>query len=418
MTSILSEVLRRIKNAFHTVNAFLAVLFYRYPARQLKVIGATGTDGKTTTVHMIYEVLKKQGMKVSMISTVYAEILGQKHDTGFHVTTPSSWKLQEIVRRIVDRGGEFLVLEVTSHAIDQNRVFGIPFEIAVITNITNEHLDYHKTFHDYLKTKAKILKGAKHCVLNRDDKNYSELRSYCRMKPTTFSLIKKADYSPKNVTIKTKLIGEYNKYNFLASFAVCTLLLCEKKQIYNVLSKFSGVKGRMEEVKSRRRFKIFIDFAHTPNSLKNVLQEARKTTVGKLISVFGCAGERDRLKRPEMGRIASKYADYVILTAEDPRREDVRDIIDQIESGILKNNISKLDKNKKEDLDKLLDQDRKYYFKIPDRQEAINFAVRNLARPSDLIIITGKGHERSMCYQTTEHPWDEKEAVEKALKTR
>lgn len=411
--SIFSLLLRTVKNFFHLINAILAVAYYGYPARKLKVIGITGTDGKTTTVHLIYKILKQAGKKVSMVSTIYAEVAGGKQDTGFHVTTPSPWVLQKIVRRIVNRGGEYLVLEITSHALDQNRVFGVPLEIAVITNISHEHLDYHKNFANYLRVKAKILKNAQFCVLNRDDKNFNTLRSFCNAEVKTFAIRKKADYTLFNTSFTTKLPGKFNQYNCLAAISVAKILSIDDKIIKKAISSFSHLPGRMEEVRSRRGFKIFIDFAHKPNALKAALTTARKETEGKLIAVFGCAGERDILKRPMMGEIAAELSDLIVLTAEDPRGEDVRDIINQISKGCLKTGMQEADKKK--DLPIVLKLKKTYFFKIPDRQEAINFAIRKLAKKSDLVIVMGKGHEKSLCYGKTEHPWDERKAIEKAL---
>lgn len=380
----------------------------------MTVIGITGTDGKTTTTNIIYHILKNAGKEVAMISTVEAIIDGKSFDTGFHVTTPSPWNLQKFLRKAVDSGSKYFVLEVTSHALDQNRVFGASIDIALITNISHEHLDYHRTLSSYRETKSKILNGAKYSVLNHDENNFSYLKHVASGSIVTFGIDKNADYSDNNTKIKPKIPGKFNYYNCLAAFAVAKIIRIDSKVIRRAISSFEGVCGRMEEVRLNKPFKVYIDFAHKPNALEQVLLTARKMAKNKVIVVFGCAGLRDRLKRPMMGEIAARLSDYIVLTAEDPRTEDVREIISQIALGIPQS-ISEGNKKMKEI--SYLKKNKKYYWRIPDRQEAINFAIRNLARSGDLILITGKGHEKSMCYGRTEYPWDEKKAIEKASST-
>ncbi|MBM3283034.1 UDP-N-acetylmuramoyl-L-alanyl-D-glutamate--2,6-diaminopimelate ligase [Candidatus Gottesmanbacteria bacterium] len=406
-------MIRFCKNLFHLFSAVTACLYFHFPGTKMTVIGVTGTDGKTTTVHLIYEILKKAGKKVSMISTIAAIINGKSFDTGFHVSTPSPWALQKFMRQAFDGGTNYFVLEVTSHALDQYRTEGSSIDIGVITNISHEHLDYHQTFNNYLNSKAKILNATNLAVLNKDDPNFDYLRKKAANKLITFSLKQKADYTLKNAEFRTKLPGQYNLYNCLAAFAVARELNIDEKIIIDAIAKFSGIPGRMEQIKNTCAFNIFIDFAHKPNALEQALKTARSISKKKLIVVFGCAGLRDRLKRPMMGAIAAKYADYIVLTAEDPRTEDVRNINDQIASGCLKEKIIQADKSRNFDGSALTR--KKYFWKIADRQEAINFAIRKLAKKGDTVLITGKGHEKSMCYGTTEYPWNEKIAVAKAL---
>lgn len=405
-------MVRVIKNILHLINACLAALYYRFPAGKLYIIAVTGTSGKTTLTHLIYEILKSEGEKVSMISTIAAQINGQKIDTGFHVTTPTPWDLQRFLRKSADGGSNYFVLETSSHALDQHRTWGIKPEIAVITNISHEHLDYHETLGNYRKSKAHILKGANYCVLNIDDKNYLYLKKNSRGQTVTFGLQKEADYSTSNIKLKTQLPGIYNLYNCLAAYAVASIVRIDKDRIIEAIARFKGIPGRMEEVKSQKPFRIFIDFAHKPDALEQVLITVRSMTDNKIIIVYGCAGLRDKLKRPMMGSIAGRLADYIVLTAEDPRTEDVRSIIDDIAIGSLKAGaIEVLKKNKM----KMHIMKGKRFIRIPDRQEAINFAIRNLAQKGDIVIITGKGHEKSMCYGKVEYPWDEKMSVMKAL---
>lgn len=344
-------------------------MYYGYPAKNLVVIGVTGTDGKTTTCHLIYEILKASGLKVALVSTVAAYIGDEEIDTGFHVTTANAKVLQPLLKKIVEKKFTHVVLEVTSHGLDQNRVVGCNFYTGVITNITHEHLDYHGTFEKYKAAKMKLLKMSRFPIY---------------------------EYSKSKLKINnTHLIGDYNLYNLGAATAVAKLFGVEK-YVPLVARSFSGVPGRMEEVKNNLGIKIIVDFAHTPNALKSVLSTLSNqlTNNHKLILVFGCAGLRDHTKRPLMGEIAVKYADKVIITAEDPRTEKLDDIFSQTTSKI-------------QDLtSKILRED--------DRGKAIALAIKS-AQKGDIVVITGKGHEKSMCFGKTEYPWSDKEAVIKSL---
>lgn len=405
-------MVRNIKNFLHFLNACVATLFYGYPARKMTVVGITGTDGKTTTAHLLYHILKETGKKVTLISSVAAYIGKKEYDTGFHVTTPSPWDLQKLLSKAQREGCKIAVLEVTSHALDQYRTVGSSIDIGIITNVSHEHIDYHKTFANYLSAKAKILRGIKVGIINRDDKNYEFLASRARSKVLTFSLRLNADYTPKKVKLRSKLLGDFNRYNALAAAAAASYLKIQKKTIERGISKFGGVNGRMEFVQTNKPFTIIIDFAHKLNALENALRSVRAITKGKVIVVFGCAGLRDSIKRPLMGKIAGTLADIVVLTAEDPRTEDVRKIIDQIAQGFKGLSVVEGDRH---NVNLKMLRKGKYYFKIPDRQESINFAIRNLAKAGDTILLCGKGHEKSMCWGKIEYPWDEHKAVEKAL---
>ncbi len=350
----------------HFLESVWQVAKWGYPARRLYVIGVTGTDGKTTTSHLIYEILKTAGKKVALVSTVAAYIGNQEIDTGFHVTTPDAKFLQPFIRRVVDAGMKYLVLEVTSHGLDQHRVLGCNFMVGIITNITHEHLDYHGTFAKYKAAKMKLLRMAKHPIFK---------------------------YAKTRIKITNPaLAGEYNKYNVGAAEAVAKVFGIRYSVVGRAVKNFVGVPGRMEEIKLGQPFRAIVDFAHTPNALEQVLTELRNqlTNNHKLIVVFGCAGLRDKLKRPMMGQIAARLADKVIITAEDPRTESLDEIYRQITSG-----------------GELFRQD--------DRQKAINLAVK-LAKPGDIVVVTGKGHEKSMCFGTTEYSWSDREAIDKAIK--
>ncbi|MCJ7740620.1 UDP-N-acetylmuramoyl-L-alanyl-D-glutamate--2,6-diaminopimelate ligase [Candidatus Microgenomates bacterium] len=403
---------QNLKNHLHAVVARLAAIYYGFPGKYMTVIGVTGTAGKTTTTHLIYQILKSAKLKVSMLSTVSAEINGRSFDTGFHVTTPSPWALQKFLKMAKEGSSQYFILEVTSHALDQHRIFGIPITIGVVTNITHEHLDYHKTIENYRRTKMKLLDNVKYSVLNKDDQNYDYLAKRACGQIITYSFDQEADFRQSLLNLHPKLPGDYNLYNCLAAFAVASILKVNNEIIKKTIADFGGISGRMEEVENGCGIRIIIDFAHKPDALEQVLKTVREMTAGKLIVIFGCAGLRDRLKRPVMGEIAGKLADRIILTAEDPRTEDVREIIGEIAKGCLKVKVTEADK--KQNNANLRDK-IKYFWKIPDRQEAINFAIKKLAAPGDLIILCGKGHEQSMCYGKTEYPWDERKAVEKAI---
>ncbi len=388
-----------IKNIYHLLQAIYANIINGYPSRGLTIIGVTGTDGKTTTSFMIYHILRAAGFKTALISSVAAIIDGKEYDTGFHVTNPDSLHLQPYIKMARNKGIKYLIIETTSMGLHQNRVFGIPFSIAVLTNITNEHLDYHKTYQNYVKAKARLFQVAKTSIINADDKSYSYIVPYIRNKKViTYGMNKNAEINPIVFPFKTKLLGSFNTYNALAAIAVAKDLNINDATITKALLSFTAPTGRVEIVYNKD-FKVIIDFAHTPGSFKAVLPDISKMKTGRLIHVFGSAGQRDKYKRPEMGNISSIYAEIIILTAEDPRSESVEEIISEIEKGIN----SKFDK--------------KNLFIIPDRKEAIKKAV-DLAKYGDIILTTGKAHESSMNYGKGEEPWSEHEAVNEAIKKR
>ncbi|MFH0979405.1 MAG: Mur ligase family protein, partial [Candidatus Roizmanbacteria bacterium] len=289
-------------------------------------------------------------------------------EIGFHVTTPSPFALQKFLRRSADSGDEYFILETTSHALDQNRVWGIKYEIGVITNITHEHLDYHRTYEEYVKTKLKLLKMAKFGIKN------------------TYQIAKIIRDIPD--------LTKFNKFNYSAAYTVCKKLGLPDSQILEAMLTFKLPKGRLELVYNKD-FKVIIDFAHTPNAFENLLPEVKKMVKknGRLIHVFGSAGKRDSTKRPLMGKTSAKYSDLIILTEEDYRTEDPEKICHEIASGI---------KNKPYEI-------------IVNREQAI-FKAITMAKKNDVIILTGKSHEKSLCRGKIEYPWSEHEAVEKALK--
>ena len=395
LSRIKSLVPQFVRNWFHFANAAAALIYYQNPAKNLKIIAVTGTDGKTTTSTLIYHLLKAADLKVALISTLAAYIGDRQIDTGFHVTSPDPWALQKLIKEIHAQNFDYLVLEVTSHGLDQHRLLGIKPTLAVLTNITHEHLDYHKTYHNYLMAKAKLFLTAKNSLLNPHDSSYPRLKALLASRTSI------ATYAPEDLpapllqALNTRFPEPYNRQNAAAAIIALHVLGIAPASLSSALTSFPGVPGRMQHLPNNKGINLIVDFAHTPNALKKALESLRPQTKGKLIAVYGAAGLRDHTKRPMMGKVGSELADEVILTAEDPRTESVEVIIRQMLSGATKN-ISHLHTK-------------------TDRQEAINFAV-SLAKKGDTIGIFGKGHEQSMCFGTTEYPWSDVQAAEKAIK--
>lgn len=404
-----------VNSFWHWPRAVLANIFYGFPSYSLKIIGVTGTDGKTTTASLIHQIFLENNEKSALVSTVGAKFGGREVSTGLHVTSPDAFRLQRLLKEISQEGMKYLVLETTSHGLVQHRFWGINFEIGVITNVTPEHLDYHEGFDKYLMAKARLFKKVKVAILNKDDMSFDFLKNSLKKgtRLVTYSLRKEADFNLKKFAFKTSLPGEYNLYNCLAAIATAKCLGLSDEKIRSVLTSFVPVKGRMEEIKLGQDFRVIIDFAHTPNALENVLRFLRINLKGRLILVFGCAGLRDQKKRPLMGQTASFLADIVILTAEDPRMESVEEIIDQISRGCLKEGMKEARYQKGEGI-----AGGKFFLRIPDRKEAIEMAINRIAKKDDVVIICGKGHEKSMCYGSEERPWSEHQVVRQALKKR
>jgi UDP-N-acetylmuramoyl-L-alanyl-D-glutamate--2,6-diaminopimelate ligase len=406
------------KNIYHLFQAVLAVFLFRFPGRGMTIIGVTGTDGKTTTASLLYHVLTHSGKKAALISSVGAKINGKESDIGFHVTTPGRFAIQSYLQKAKAEKVNYVVLEVTSHALDQHRAYGVPFTIGVITNVTREHLDYHKTYNRYVHAKAKLLKTAKVAVLNKDDQSYHRLKKYelksKDKKIITYGFKKDSDVNPHRFPFKTKLMGKFNQYNCLAAIAALQELHLPDDAIRKGIASFTAPVGRQEMV-YQKQFTVINDFAHTPNSFLNVLPEVKKQTQKRLIHVFGAAALRDTYKRPEMGKISSDFADIIILTSEDPRKEPIDKINKEIAGGIKNAKFEIVEYEKLQETN--ITDSKKYVFKIPDRKEAIAFAI-SLAEKGDTVLLTGKGHEKSMNYGRGEEPWDETEIALSALRER
>lgn len=408
--------------------AWISASFYDFPAHEMVVIGVTGTDGKTTTANLIYQILRTNGIHAGMISTVNAQIGDEVLDTGFHVTTPEAPAIQGYLKKMVNADITHVVLETTSHGLAQDRVVGCEYDIGVVTNITHEHLDFHGDYKNYLAAKAKMLQMLANTrakssgeirlsVLNKDDISFEPLNALIETKKVDYSLSSPADVWAENilqsstgsifqacgkdfkVDIETNLPGDYNISNCLAAIAATVLGLGIDPQIAaKGVAELKAVPGRMEKIELGQPFQAIVDFAHTPNALERSLETTRKMTNGRVIAVFGSAGLRDRQKRRMMAAVSARLADITILTAEDPRTESLDDILLEMENAAVKEGA-------------ILGEN---LFSVPDRGMAIEKALL-LANDDDLVVSCGKGHEQSMCFGETEYLWDDRTAMRSAL---
>ena len=407
MQTSLKIFIYKLKRHFHffktgLMRGLIGQVKYKFPAKELKIIAITGTDGKTTSSTLLYHVLKKANKKVALISTVAAYIGAEKIKTGLHVTSPDPYQLQKLLRKMVDSKVEYLVLEVTSHGAYQYRTWGIKPLIAGLTNIDHEHLDYHLTPEKYLKAKVLILNKANKVVINNQDSNYQLIRANLNHQTEQILGYKNQDGISLEVSkaIKDGFVEDYNKTNARLVYTIAKELEVSDQQVVKAFTSFPGIPGRMQEIATKKPYRIIIDFAHTPQGLEaalTALSSQLKDKNGRLITIYGAAGLRDSKKRPIMGEIGARLADLVIFTAEDPRTEDVWSIIRQLKENL------------HQDLDKVMS--------IADRKEAIDFAVTKLAKKGDIIAILGKGHEQSMCFGKKEYPWNDASVVKEILKT-
>jgi UDP-N-acetylmuramoyl-L-alanyl-D-glutamate--2,6-diaminopimelate ligase len=420
---------------------WIAASFYDWPGRKLTVIGVTGTDGKTTTTNLIYQVLRAAGIKAGMISTVNAVIGDEVLDTGFHVTTPDAHDVQHYLARMVDAGLTHVVLETTSHGWSQYRVDACEFDIGVVTNITHEHMDEHGSYENYRAAKARLFSSLEITsekpqgnprlgVINRDDqKSFDFLNDLIKVRKLNYGLSEGADiravdmsYSPSgihftaksrdfSVPVSSRLVGSYNVANCLAALAATVYGLKIKPGIAaQGIAALEGIPGRMERIDLGQNFTAIVDFAHTPNALKVSLESAREmlprrvgqlanpTGQPRIIAVFGSAGLRDKAKRRMMAEVSAELADLTVLTAEDPRTESLDMILEEMTEGVMSRG----------------GVEGQTFWRIPDRGEAIRFALR-LARAGDIVLSCGKGHEQSMCFGAREHLWDDRTAMRAAL---
>lgn len=407
--------------------ALLSAAWQNFPSRSMTMIGVTGTDGKTTTSNLIFQILKAAGAKTGMISTVNAVIGDTAMDTGLHVTTPDADELQGYLAQMRDAGMTHCVLEVTSHGLAQYRVDGTQFDVAVVTNITHDHLDLHGTRENYRAAKARLFEMASAHILNADDDfsfnhlvklpaaqrifysretqpngNYAGWWLYPPRVDHAAGFIDayafKANGERLHLPLKTQLIGDYNVSNVLAAAGAALAIGMPVEAIQAGIAALEGIPGRMQRIELGQPYLAVVDFAHTPNALENCLLALRRITPGRLICAFGCAGERDREKRYKMGKAAAELADIAVFTAEDPRREDIQAIYAEMQRGA-------------DDANPL----RAEIIKIADRGAAIQYACA-IAQAGDTVVACGKGHEQSLCYGKTEYAWDDREAMRFAIR--
>ena len=408
---------------------WLAAAFYNWPASKLTVIGVTGTDGKTTTSNLLYKILVAAGIKAGMISTVNAVIGDEVLDTGFHVTTPDAHDVQAYLAKMVNAGLTHVVLETTSHGWAQHRVDACEFDVAVVTNITHEHMDEHGSYENYRAAKARLFSSLeitrekpqgnpRLAVINRDDaKSFDFLDKFIKVNKLNYGLVKDSnvravdiEYSSTGIKFtavsrdfrvgtSSSLVGAYNVSNCLAALTTAVYGLgIDPLVAAQGIAALEGIPGRMENIAMGQNFTAIVDFAHTPNALKVALEAGRKMTQGRVISIFGSAGLRDKEKRRMMAETSIELADLSILTAEDPRTESLDGILEEMAEGARSKG----------------GVEGETFWRIPDRGEAIKFAIR-LAKEGDIVLSCGKGHEQSMCSGKTEYLWDDRNAMRAAL---
>lgn len=420
---------------------WLAAAYHDYPSRKLILIGVTGTDGKTTTSTLIHSILKvATGGKAGLISTVSADLGGTTVDTGLHVTTPSAPQIQALLAQMVANGLTHCVLEMTSHGLAQGRLNGVDIDVAVLTNVTHEHLDYHGTFEAYRVAKGRMFEmlgksyrkpnQPKISVINADDPNAEFFAAYPVDHLIQYGLnhkinvwAEKIEYKPTGIEFDTfewfedygeekyepihyrlALVGRFNVLNSLA--AIATAYGLEASTQINVpdiddgLESVKSIPGRMERIDEGQPYTAIVDFAHTPNALENALKACRDMLGEgqRLIAVFGSAGLRDREKRRLMAEVAARIADFTVLTAEDPRTESLADILETMAQGCISQG----------------GVEGQTFIRVPDRGQALYHACQ-MAQAGDIVIACGKGHEQSMCFGTTEYPWDDRQGLRAAI---
>lgn len=409
---------------YHKIKAVLAAIVYGFPAKNLIVIGVTGTNGKTTTVNLIAKTLQTAGHKVGMTSSINFRIGDEIWANNSKQSTLGPFFMQKMLKRMVKAGCKYAVLEVTSHALDQSRVWGVNFDLALITNMREDHLEYHGSFNNYMQAKGELFRKVsagkkkfgvpKVMILNSDDEHYGYFNQFVADQKLTYGLKSATVYAeniekkptgshfvlhvPNNaVPIEIKLPGEFNVYNALATAAACMALEIPLDKIKEGLEASQSVRGRYEAIDCGQDFSVIVDYAHTPDALESLFSLYRQLTSGNLFVLTGATGGgRDKRKRPVMGKIADEHADYVILTDDDPYSEDEMGILDQISEGIKR-------------------KEGERFWKIPDREEAIRMAL-GLAGPGDTVVLAGKGAEEIMMVRGKKVEWNDRKVVERILR--
>ena len=391
----------------------MACNYYDNPSEKLKLVGITGTNGKTTTVTLLFNLFKSLGYSVGLLSTVQNKINNTVIPSTH--TTPDAITLNELLFKMEEQGCEFVFMEVSSHAIVQNRIAGINFTGALFSNITHDHLDYHKTFDEYIKAKKQffnLLPSTAFALTNRDDKNGMVMLQNTKANKYTYALKNIADYKCKiieshlnglllnidNHEVWVKLIGTFNAYNILSVYATAILLKQDITSVLTALSNLNSVEGRFQYVKSPNGVIGIIDYAHTPDALKNVLETVKEIRSGseQVITLVGCGGDRDSAKRPIMAAIACEYSNKVILTSDNPRTEDPEEILNQMQAGVNPVDVKKV-------------------LRITDRREAIKIAC-SFSSKGDIILIAGKGHEKYQEIKGVKHDFDDLEILKETIK--
>ncbi len=393
---------------------YIACNYYDNPSEKLKLVGITGTNGKTTTVTLLFNLFRGLGYNVGLLSTVQNKI----NNTVIPAThtTPDALTLNELLAQMVEEGCQYVFMEVSSHAIVQHRITGIKFTGAAFSNITHDHLDYHKTFDEYIRAKKLFfdnLPDDAFALTNKDDRNGMVMLQNTKAKKYTYGLKSIADFKCKVIEnhlnglllnldgqeVWVKLIGSFNAYNVLVVYAIAQLLKQDKVQVLTTLSNLNSVEGRFQYVKSKGGVIAIVDYAHTPDALKNVLETIKDIRTGneQVITLVGCGGDRDTTKRPIMAQIACEYSNKIILTSDNPRSENPEDILNQMQAGI--NPV-----------------DAKKTLRISDRKEAIKTAC-SFANSGDIILVAGKGHEKYQEIGGVKHPFDDFEIVKENFNT-
>ena len=408
-----------VKNSAQALG-IMAANFFRNPSEKLKLVGVTGTNGKTTTVTLLYQLFSALGYNVGMISTVENRIIDQSIPSTH--TTPDPIQLNELLKKMITAGCTHAFMEVSSHAVDQERIAGVKFAGAVFTNITHDHLDYHKTFENYIRAKKKFfdeLHSDAFALVNADDRRGMVMLQNTKATKLTFGLKKMVDYKGRIITnsldglelevagknVWFKMIGDFNAYNLLGVYGASLLLGEDSDEVLLHLSALNGAPGRFERVLPGAKITAIVDYAHTPDAvatalaaLKNVLETIASFRTGteQVITVIGCGGNRDKTKRPLMASIACKMSDKVVLTSDNPRDEDPMQIIREMQAGVLPTEARKT-------------------LALADREEAIKTAFM-MARENDIILVAGKGHETYQEIKGIKYPFDDRQVVERVLK--
>lgn len=415
MPAVINETVTyvRVKDSAYALG-IVACNYYDNPSEKLKLVGITGTNGKTTTASLLFNLFRSLGYSAGLLSTVQnkinANVIPATH------TTPDALALNELLASMADEGCEYVFMEVSSHAVVQHRIAGIHFTGAVFTNITHDHLDYHKTFDEYIKAKKgffDMLAPSAFALVNRDDKNGLVMLQNTKAQKNTYGLKTVADFKCRiienrlnglllnidNHEVWVKLIGTFNAYNVLAVYATAVLLKQDSTNSLTALSNLNSVEGRFQYIRSQKGIIGIVDYAHTPDALKNVLETIHDIRTGneQVITVVGCGGDRDSAKRPVMAAIACEYSNKVILTSDNPRSEDPEEILNQMQKGITP-------------------ADAKKSLRIADRREAIRTAC-SLSKAGDIILIAGKGHEKYQEIKGVKHEFDDLEILKETIKT-